>query len=915
MRNFLDYVYWNTRYLVSKPDFSYLARGEQLSFDALCNKLRNSYFTRKVESGKGKVNYYLAQFSLSALKIKGNGNLAKYARSKYNEIEVRLTAAADKIDSSVLLPMFDDITRIEYTVEQITLATALGVSARAMRSIILASKAIFNLNSAEMRVFDSVIDIYACKLYCVAVNLIGQNDALAEKLLCNVFKAVPNVDCLPYSVSNGTHFAQINSKELTAVADDYGNTSLCFCQIPATYPDKSPYLRGLTLTVADTVNVFSHFSTHKHYGNLLAFAHSEAGLSTDCKIFYKGNSEIRRYTVSNLYNKGRNLRLTFCARPLFSGGVFEYFKLNGSHCVRVSGYGSTHFYCLSLKGLDFQPKFVSNSYSCTLNLTAELLLKKRSKITFSIVTTLACDFTQLTAALHSVSALGFGQYHMLFCGKCVEPSAKQMADLHLRLPVVPQKKSITNNPAINSIAFTPAVVPPIVPYHNLMRFGDRFSFTLNDCGDNATLYKGYQTFFGENVYLIYGKKAVRLTEGRPIDCGDCLRYRYADSVISASLDLKIGEDKTFEIRYKTTKKVKVSALLVFGFTHSKLFDFRKNTFYSQDGVYNISVNAPCAYSSNRNSFVPSTLSFYPDNNLFASDFLCISAEIKDGFSATVFAETDKYQFFNTVSNCLLAEKLNYNAQKNVYLLDNFLAPCSAHCLSCSVICNPSFVRSYLERCLQNGYLDTLCLPYYSRTGNLVYQKERFTFTLAAVYYAVYTGDKSMFDDEKVDTFVRKQLLSVSDGDMETATQLLCLKKSFYLFNDNVPFVSKYEQMRRSLSAKQEELAVLLGALSSDVTPQKLHALYMKYCADVDKSRYYLTQFEVLYGVTYQDGLLSFSPKQSAVETDMTVTFADKIFNLHFKKGNPRTVLNGGTIYSAFSPALLRSSVNKVEIYY
>lgn len=873
MSNFLykNFI-WNFGKKRGKPLVG-LATTEQQYLNQLY-KLAECYYPERKQ-----VDCVSAEFALNEVALLRSKNkvvdAAKSCFSAYWNSYLRIKKVFGK--KYLSFPANGVKTRIEIVAELIAKCSQFAADSLTLEKTIESACDVMQLDEKERRYLPEVVELYRILFYCDAITAVSKGRSFAATSIGKLLK--PSL--LRQSFNENNVYSQApyyGGSKLVSVADCLGGTATRF-------DDIITKISTQTYLYANGRNVFDTFVSSRFGNNVCEFCSRSNSLDVSMRYFITGNREIRKMTVKNLSkNKRRFTSETVTKR---NDSDVSYFDMGNALCLACE---DERLYVASAIVADNEivPCYGDNTQNY------DFTLSSNEQKTFDIVTVYAHDTPTLAKELENLRYFGATECPYA----CDEPSRSiRRSNIGLNL---------------TSCAYT-IKKPRKVQSDKL-----NFTYQMGNCdtatfvdnaGNSATLIKGFVFGVGgESVYSARGGIVDKINEGTFCIDVDSLRYDKNKSTCVITHD----EGKNYEITHKNPCKT----LFLFPFERKSNITFENNVFYVNDGErsYDIACYGSVeSYTTNALECNEDKLRYKLSNDLNAGTCLSICFASASSVKLTVKSRDKTPTSTPIVRESLVSTYLNYINDKNVFCLSNYIKRPGA--LTVAAICytNPQYVKQYLIaqfKTQTSGY-------YYDVTGQKTAYESKTAFPLAYAYYRNLVGDdlpKYFYDA------VNGVIFQEDFTGQDLCIKALILKKMAQLSSeDKVKYLVEYSKVKKQISSdsKLYAYAQAIGALPL-VNPSKarLKDLCAKY--GIEKSWYYVSQLENLYGLKIFAGKLQVRPSVTTenVLEQLALNIDGKRIDTTFAKATVKSMtLNGRQCFQPFIAASLKNADNELVVRY
>ncbi|MDD3831572.1 MAG: hypothetical protein PHW00_02825 [Clostridia bacterium] len=874
--------------------------------------------------GEKLVDTLTTEFAISNISIRGKDRLSAYLRSKKTYVQRSFYISADKLNN-IYLPSYAHATRLDTIMDTVIKCSWSALTGSQYAHIKSYCSKLMQLTTQEIRLFDTVYQLYRVQLFVLAVKKRKKDNELSQRLACYLFDYVNNLEHLEYVDSNEYNYQCGSSGQLNYVVDCMGNSSEFYGNKPTFLPTAQLNRNGVSVDVRDN-RVMPPYSQHKYDQSTYMFKRQAYGLTDTLKLRYVDNSVIRRYTITNSYHKSRKLSIDINYTPYSLGRcICQHLSINGSDIIEYTNDSIRMFCCITVLIGEkvVQPAYLldDNGACCRLTLSCQLSIAKLRTQRVTVIINYAQSIEQITQHINQNKCLDYLRDKAIFPTPIQPYCSTQLREYcaqYLSDAVIPSLHQLTR-----TYRYYHARRLPLLHYDKCTYIMGGVDSAVDSEGNMATLNEGYITKLGgEKVYLINGNCAVDMTMGDLSVDSKRIIYTYKQNNIEAQLTVQNNQSKSYTV---TTNGQEVIILYCYHFTTKVQFCYANNTFFCLDTGCQIKVDNVINYSSNILEFDDYTFMLSLSNNLYSSCFLAFTVKAQpndsscSGSSASVVelsVNTPTYPSHKVIDDCQLATSLNYYSNLNLFLCRHHLTPCDAYMLASTVYTNPTYLRSQLHSMAQNAYCDNYALPYIDNIGLTKYSLDNYRFALSVIYYTNVTGDTDIIEQPDTLAVVRRQLLAEVDEHGNKMTQLLCLKKSFNLFDDNAELVCKYQHLVDKLTDEEYEYAQLIGAVSCRLDSQHLLDLYNKYSHLIDKVWLYVSMLENVYGVRMEKGLITIKPNTKLYLQPLHFSTHSKSLNVQFlPSANRSTQIGNATVITPIGVCALPRKHNYATVYH
>ncbi|MEG1527992.1 MAG: hypothetical protein RR248_03980 [Clostridia bacterium] len=907
----LKYLYWNMLWAFGKKNFDILPKNQLLSYQEIIDGL--SVFAQEQSFGANTINLYFVEFALNSLKFNDCNKLIKFLSNHFEEMKAKFELAKANLVGKTF-QLINGVTRLETICNFLVKNTCCALSDAEYAKIKSFCVTAFGLSLKEIRSFDAVYDVEKIKLYCEIVKLCLSGSSKAEELTCKLFNVDNKLAFTQFKPSEDK-YCVIEKGDIKAKIDTLGASYLTYCQRDMSYPFESSHCNGVQLRIYEGKCISGLYNEYKFSDILCMFRQTTLGIENTLKISYINNGEIRRYKLKNLYSKSRKLDLEVSLFPYAEDNVgilmSECINVGGSTCVEINAEGKKYYCALTVfvggKKINCKENYESNKYCCSLTLSNTQLVKKLSTLDVVIVTTYANSLEKLD--IDKANSVGYLTDNNMFADiadtKEYDYPQKQICG------ILGQNTLTLRAKPIEKVAYL-----PLFSYIDCMRFGEYATYLIDKFGRNSSLNVGYLTKQdGEKIYLYYGNNVVCLTDCNYSLSQEGATYYFCDKSIQARLLIKFEKVKSYKVEVKRLKEdLKVYVLLALNFAKVALFEKVEGKFVGKNCL-NVNSSSQClGYSTNNLAFDILSYTLRLDNMLQASKNLFVAFKCDQICQIDLEIPCEKIEIAPIFSSNIVAERLNYLAQKNMYALkDKLHAPTALATASC-VFISQEFVKNYLFDCASNGYLLSNTLTYCDSTGRLRLFQDKWLLTLGVMYYTTYYNDYSLLDNKQINEHCLSRLQSCNVSWFELPYQLLALKKAVKIFKDNLSLMCKYTTLVSSLDAKQREICELIGAVEPSICSQSyFKSLYTKHLTRIDKCWYYVSLLENLYGIKVANDSLQVKCNATQELDQVLVELSNSSFAIKYDLSSRGTKLNGVNINSSFDYKSVKQENSQIVV--
>lgn len=919
----------NAKWLFGKNDvYNFLAapvsKGETYSH------LRALFDKYPIAQGSGEINLYDVEFELYRSYDGGNTLLWQFALSKKKSQEDKFAAISTRLADYRNLPLLNRSVRLVKIFDIIFKDSQGTVSNAELAEFKSFCSTVFNLTATEIRLFDTVAELYRVKMYCLALNLLADNEIqCATKLLVALFRMDNRLLNVEQSSNERYDSCMLCGGEMVSVADCLGQTQL-FYQNRQVYCDSGILVeRGQKITLENSSTLYANADKHKFSKEIAVYSTATKGLIVNMNVVVKGNQELKTFEITNKYNIRQTFDLVITASPTFELSELscQATDFDKHKVIAVTSTPKRYYYCLTVKcGDATMPQSLStdsNGYSCAYLSRTRLTVKPKGTIKAQVVTSICDSVEQLSKTLSQIDCYGFADNDFIFTNCPISVCGVRPIDNYFRLYKNVKLPQILSS---NSLNVSRSAELPLKYITRNSVFGVAPSTIADVKGQSVTLYGGYLTKIGgENVYVVCGKKVVNLCReytNHEITAGGGITYNYDKDDCRFTLTITNSSFvKKYRISGVRNGNLPYRVVVDFKFGASHVIERTLGGFNITDVNLSVNCDMPLTcYSSNSQSLSIVNFNLNLDNDLSQGDSLTFVGAKSDKLDATITLRGAAVERATPIlSNCALSAKFNYLCEQERYLLYNRLVSPNAFSLLSLCAYDVIFVENFIKTALQLGYITSLCLPKYNEVGQVEWVKDRYILTLAVLKYINMTGDKSILtrDNNRLYDFVCQQLLSTPADSNESCQLLLALSLCFSVFEDRVVFATKYQQLSSIVIADKVayEFAQAIGALPlAKPTFDNLKELWRKFDYTLPRSYYYMVQLEKLFGVNFVLDKIDFRVDSTDSLQPLTLTYKGKIFNVAYNRGATKEVrVNEVNCYSCFNVNDVKPSINSVVV--
>ncbi len=864
---FADSLKWS----FTKQDYSYLIKNEGCSFFALKERIKGLFDSFSHCCKTSKYDLTLLKMKINSAVNYNDAPVERYLLSKTEIVKENFDKAEKSLNGKDF-PSYKGVIRIDALAQEIVKSRIFlsgGCEYAEIKDYCFDN---FEFEQKEKDAFDDAFEIAKCKVFCALLHEAGrggESSKKVEELSALLFDYQNDLNSVEKSCVEEKAF--YNAEKLSAELYCDGKSKINYASDPLFYQENGFREEGaVNYILSENKNlILSGFDFHKFSKDLFIFYRETKGLKVTCKVFYKDNSEIRLFTIENLYKTNRNLTFKLSALPFVKGGFnAEEVTVNGKKGVRW-GEGESGFYMCASLPCKSQSALYCNGASARYAQEFAFKIKREEKLTLKTALTFAKSLEEITRGVEKIQNIDFFKCPFLFTQN---PYVQ---------PLAPLPKKCLSPYLLNGQAL------PLMNYNKVSVLGKNQNFLLDERGNAATLSGGYLTKpQGEQIYLIFNGKAIRLTGENYTKTKNGGEFVFINDFIQARVALSHCETKHYDISLKKLKPCQTSFLFTFSFKKQIAFDYKQGSFTSHACDIKFFGQAQ-SYTSSKSNYDGENAALYPDNTLSRSDFLAFTCDAPQQFCLEISPAVKQISYCAIFSQNPYAQNLYKEAKKYVYLYSNGLTPLSALSLSACAYASLDFLKEYLLLLKDNGFIS---FPYYDCSANEQTARDGYAFALALLNYTLLSGDKSLYSKEEVRGFLDNLLFSPPEENNKVLA-LLLLVKAAELTPRNSPLLLAAQDLTKSLNAKEKRMAELVGALKlSENSEQYLFSLSQEF-PNVPICYVYIALFERLYGIRLFAPLLYVKPQDGYQPLPLKLNFCKKTYFLNFQKGNPCMKLN------------------------
>lgn len=837
-------------------------------------KLSEKYYPERKQIDVISVEFSLNQVALLSSK-NDSVKLAKNYFENYWTDYIRLKNVFGK--KHLTFPANNIKTRLETVAELIAKCSQFAVNEKTLERMTANACDIMQLNEKEARYLPHVVDLYRILYYCNATlnASYGKNFAISAlakllrpRLLKQGFTENKRYCQSPYSGTGA----------LISVVDCLGGSATRFDDIVTKVSSK-------TYLYANGRNVFDTFVTSRFGNNVCEFNSHSKSLDVSMSYHLSGSCEIRKTTVRNLSKSKRKFVAEVITKRNESDA--SYFSLGDALCIAAE---SERLYVASviLSDNNVMPCYGNNTQNY------EFILDSNEQITFDVVTVYAHDTPRLAAEIESLQ----------YFGATERPYLTDEASQNIRYSDV--------NLNLTSCGF--GLKAP----RKVMSDKLNYTYQLGDCdtatfvdnaGNSTTLVKGFVFGVGgESIYSARGGIVDKINEGSFHIDVDTLRYDKNKS----SCVIGHSNGKNYEVTHKNPCKT----LFLFPFERKSTVRLDSNIFKINDGEREYEIE--CfdkieSYTTNALECNEDRLRYKLSDDLNAGTCLAICFATSACARLSVRNNSKTPISAPIVRESLVSTYLNYINDKNVFCLANYVKRPNALAVAAICYTNPQFVKEFLTKSFKTQQISY----YYDSSGHKRAYEDKTTFPLAYAYYRNLVGDDL---PQSYANAVNGVIFGEEFTDKEICIKALALKKLAQLSTDDkVRYLVEYNKLKKQISndSKLYAYAQAIGALPM-INPCKARLKDLCNQYGIEKSWYYVSQLENLYGLKIFSGRLQVSPSVTTenVLEQFALNIDGKRIDTTFAKATVKSMtLNGMQCFQPFCAASLKNTQNELVVRY